>query len=195
MAYSFTKEKLEELHVKENLTTTDISKIYGCHRDTVTKALKRFGIQPRGKIIKPIDQREGEILKHMYIDLQMSTRQIGISLNLDHSTISKRLKRLGVSVDDRLTALSSKRNKDWRGGKTSSNGYTEISSTAIFGVRGQEHRLKMEKHLGRKLKNNEVVHHINENKKDNRLENLKIMTRSEHMSYHAKKRWEEVKNA
>ena len=37
-----------------------------------------------------------------------------------------------------------------------------------------EHRHIMQQLLGRKLKRNEVVHHINSNKKDNRIENLEV---------------------
>lgn len=36
----------------------------------------------------------------------------------------------------------------------------------------------------RKLNYNEIVHHKNNNHKDNRLKNLKLMTRSEHTTYH-----------
>lgn len=54
-----------------------------------------------------------------------------------------------------------------------------------------KHRLVLEKKLGRFLNKNEVAHHKNENKLDNRPENIELMTFSEHSSFHAKEKWRE----
>ena len=48
----------------------------------------------------------------------------------------------------------------------------------------KEHRLVMEIKLGRYLNRDEIVHHINENPSDNRMENLQLMSRPEHVKHH-----------
>jgi len=47
-----------------------------------------------------------------------------------------------------------------------------------------EHREAMKQHLGRDLDSSEHIHHINRDYRDNRLNNLEIVTAAEHMSKH-----------
>ena len=46
------------------------------------------------------------------------------------------------------------------------------------------HRVVMENHLNRLLGDDEVVHHINHDKLDNRIENLQVMLNTEHVRLH-----------
>jgi len=64
------------------------------------------------------------------------------------------------------------------------DGYIVISRTKDGKKQVKEHRYIMEQHLGRIILPKEIVHHINENKLDNRLENLQLVSRSEHNKIH-----------
>lgn len=64
----------------------------------------------------------------------------------------------------------------------------------IIGRRYFEHRLIAEEILGRKLKDDEVVHHINKITNDNRPENLCIMLDHAHRHYHRWYKWKKENN-
>ena len=57
------------------------------------------------------------------------------------------------------------------------------------------HTVLMERKLGRYLTDSEVVHHINHDRSDNRLENLQLMSKSEHRNMHMKERHKKRRNA
>lgn len=103
-------------------------------------------------------------------------------------------------VKKRLSEFAKARKNEkspvWKGGKTKLRGYIQVLSPnhPYANSKGYvfEHRLVMEKHIGRVLLPTEVVHHINENHEDNRIENLMLFSNTpERLKYHRRqKQWQ-----
>lgn len=78
----------------------------------------------------------------------------------------------------------------WTGGIRIHNGYRHIfcpnHPLATKNKTVSEHRLVMEQYLGRFLRKEEVVHHINGDKLDNKIENLKLFDNNrDHLLFHS----------
>lgn len=94
----------------------------------------------------------------------------------------------------RISAVSGSNNYHWSGGRKKHSGGYILAYAPDHPHRDRqgfvlEHRLIMERHLGRILGEDEIVHHINEDKTDNRIENLELTGRANHAKYHTEKRY------
>lgn len=115
-------------------------------------------------------------LRHQYIDLRKSAVTISTELGVSHQTVYYWLKCFDIDTSYKID-----RHPRWRTGRYLYGGYYWIRGEN--GKPQQEHRYVMEKHIGRKLARSEIVHHIDGDPLNNKIDNLKLVSRTQHIDY------------
>lgn len=206
------KELLYQLYVAERKTLREISKKINANEITIRKYMRKHGIKTRdtnyeNSLLYKHGLTESEFkrkLEKEYLIDKVSINKLGLKYNVSHVIIKRYLDKFGIPTRSHKKANkinnSGKNNPNWNGGKRShSEGYIQILKKGHPQADGcgyvYEHRLVMEKHLGRYLHSEEHIHHINGIKTDNRLENLMVLSPSEHMKLHHEQRKKENQKA
>ena len=198
---NLTKEELEQLYLEENRTLVDMCEIIGVKSPiTMSKILREKGVTTNKNAIRSKKKKKGmtdeEFKDYLILEYKdNSIRQIAHKLNVTQVAIRKYFKKYNIPFKEKKdTYLRGAKAPNWNGGRHMHNGYIEIYApkhphknkrNCIY-----EHQKVMEDYLGRYLEKGEVVHHKDLCKTNNNIENLQLLTMSEHSKLHAKLRKE-----
>jgi len=138
-------------------------------------------------------QITAEKLYEYYIVQKLSAPEIAKIYKCSNRSIYRRLKNFKISTRSmtearKLMNIKGENNANWRGGRfEEGHGYILVYCPdhphSIHGKYMWEHRLIIEQSIGRYLTKNEIVHHINGIKDDNRLINLCLTTPQKHNTH------------
>lgn len=126
----------------------------------------------------PTDAETASLRQMIEVDL-LTQKQVSMRIGIDPGTIRRWCRRCGIRTQ-RTGPRSGDRHPDWSGGRVvDKDGYVLLYRPGDPHCRSGkpyalEHRLVMAAFLGRALRAEEVVHHKNGQKQDNRIENLEL---------------------
>jgi hypothetical protein len=170
-----TKEQLAQDYMKLG-TMLDVANKYGVSKKLILVYMKRFGIPRDNRNHKHISIETIRNMAATGMSTKDAERVIGINANY----ITRIAKRNGFKFTDPYHPGYSTKNRGYIMKYAYRHPFKNSGNCVM------EHRLVVEKHLGRYLTKDEVVHHINRIVNDNRIENLVVMSKADHVSLHSR---------
>ena len=132
---------------------------------------------------KPIKWNVDE-LRRLYLDEKMSGARIAKLMCVGQEAVNSALRRFNIPRRNAAECHSKELHYRWNGGKFLAGGYYRIYKPEHHRAdkRGyvSEHIVVWEEANGRKLRDDEVVHHLNGVKNDNTPTNLLALRNEEH---------------
>lgn len=141
------------------------------------------------------DEQEKEIYR-VYVRERLNQWELARMFKCSRLTIQRAFRRQECKARNPSERQRGSHNSRWKGGRIICLGYIQIHKPDHPNCNSLgyvlEHRLVIEEHLKRYLDKGEVVHHINNIRDDNRIENLILFTgNKEHRGWHKRKRRED----
>lgn len=111
-----------------------------------------------------------------------SLRQLADELNIVHSTIRVNFKKLNLQRRTLSEAQTGEKNHEWKNGKSSKNGrtYLRLSGPKI----ARSHLVYCNFYNIEKIPEGYCIHHKDSNPSNDNIENLELISNSEHMKQH-----------
>lgn len=200
---NISKDLLVELYVTKQLTLKQICDETGIKSPiTLAKYMDKYNIPRRdpNAMQKDVTMQgmSDEDFKKFLISLysQKSLNQIARELGITSAALRKYFIKYKIPllghIESNRKYNSGHNGSNWKGGRRlTTEGYVKLYMPdhphSIAGA-VYEHRFVMEQHIGRLLTKDEIVHHVNGNKSDNRIENLLLLSQEEHSKLHSELR-------
>lgn len=180
------KNEIIEQYTSGKLSVAQIGIRYHASYKTVHSTLEKWGIKINGRVSKNEFLRDKKWLEEKYIIDKLSMTEIAkisgstpgnVYSALCNAAIETRSLEEGKALI--IENISGENAPNWKGGRVKTSGgyiYQHAPSHPFAANKGyvMEHRLAMEKKLGRYLTKEEIVHHKDGNKSNNDISNLEL---------------------